>query len=176
MNRSVNTFLLIFLLILGLKVWAQQKAGNKAGNKPADHAVKAHKALLLPGVYFGNTGLAGGVYPKKEFDDLLKKGFTAHDSVGNKYQIVGFDFTYAERNLYEDSIGNLEVLVDYMNEYCVGDTISSGISGSIYERIKEGDTVYIDHVTLLKNPGNTLLSANDTSELLGKGLKCVIVK
>ena len=130
--------------------------------------------LLRPNVYLGTY--SGGVIPKQKFDDLLKNGFTSYDSDRNKYSIAGFDFTYAEHVLYEDEGGNLQVLVDYLNEYCPGDTISANISLTLYQRIKAGDTIFIDNIKLHSLPGNTLLSAGDTSIIAGKAMKCVISK
>jgi hypothetical protein len=179
MIRTIRIFLFVFLLAIALDLAAQQSATNKKGAKTTEKtpakSTGTHKFFVIPRTYIGGT-YSGGPITKIEFDQLLKKGFTAHDTLGNNYRIVGFDFTYAERNLYEDSIGNLQVLVDYLNEYCPGDTVSTGISNSIYDRIKPGDTVFIDHVQLRALPGNTLFSPGDSLALSGKGMKCVIVK
>lgn len=172
MIRTVYVLLLVFLLVAGINAWAQQKAKNKTESKP----VKGHAKLLKPTTYLGNSDFSGGVMPKAEFKQMLRKGFSSRDSFGNKYTIVGFDFTYAERNLYEDSVGNDEVLTDYLYEYCPGDTVSSNITNNIYGRIKAGDTVFVEHVKLRILPGNTLLSAADTNLIEGRGMKCVIVK
>ena len=175
-RRLANIFLSLFLTIVFVPVWAQQNAGsNTDKSKPAQEKTLPKK-ILRPNVYLDSSNYSGGEIPKKELDDLLKKRLTAHDSSGNNYRIIGFDFTYAERNLYEDSIGNSEVLVDYMNEYCPGDTITTDISGSIFDRAKAGDTVFIDHIQLMPYPGNTILSPTDTAIIAGKGLKCIIVK
>ncbi len=86
---------------------------------------------------------------------------------------MGFEFGYAERMLYEDSLGSLMVVVDYLTEYCPGDTISGGISASIYDRIKVGDTMYFDRVSILKPVGN---SDEEGNVISGKGMKFFITK
>ncbi|GAA4460962.1 hypothetical protein GCM10023093_04720 [Nemorincola caseinilytica] len=101
---------------------------------------------------------------------MLQQGLTARDSTGNKYKVAGFELGYAERMIYEDSLGNLVTLMDRMSHYCLGDTLSAGVSSSIYERFKLGDTLYINRVTVLKPSGAT------TTEIAGKGMICILTK
>ena len=169
MRRSVNIILFVCLAGFCLNLLAQAK-----NSKP--------KKLFVPPVYLGNSDYSDGPIKKTLFDSLLKQGLKSHDSLGNIYRVIGFDFSYAERNLYEDSVANLIVLTDFSSEYCPGDTISADISRStensesIYKRTKGGDTVYFDHIRLSVLPGNKILSANDTLPVLGKGMKFVIIK
>ena len=94
-------------------------------------------------------------YTKSNLDNLLKQGLTSHDSTGKKYKVVSFDFTYVERNLYEDEVGNLMVTPEYLTEHCNGDTLRSIISASIYDRTKAGDTVFIDNVMVVRFQGKS---------------------
>lgn len=175
-SRLMNVFLSVLLTMIFVPAGAQQKAGNNINNKQDAQDKAPSKKILRPNVYLDSSNYSGGEIQKKELDDLLKKQLTARDSSGNYYKVIGFDFTYAERNLYEDSIGNSQVLVDYMNEYCLGDTITADILASIFDRTKAGDTIFIDHIQLIPYPGNVTLSPADTAVIAGKGLKCVIVK
>ena len=137
---------------------------------------KDAKKIMYPTVYLGHSEFKGGNIRKEEFDKLLKDGLTSKDSMGNRYKVLGFEFNYAERQLYEDSAGNLKVMTDFLFEYCPGDTITSNISASIYERTKPGDTVFVNKVMVVKYINKTDKTLPDTAAILAKGLKCVIVK
>ena len=169
MRRTYSILLLTGLIAVCIASWAQQ-------------AKKKTTKVFMPPVYLGNSGYTGGAIRKAEFDQLLKQGLQAHDSLGNKYRIVGFDFSYAERNLYEDSSANLVLLADFSSEYCTGDTISSDISQStedkpsLYDRTKAGDTAYFSNILLTTCPGNTILTIPDTVTILGRDMKFVITK
>jgi len=174
MNRTVKILFLVLSVAVGLNLWAQQKSNGKADDKGG---AMAGKNILLPTVYLGRSEYHGGPIKKEEFDRLLKQGLTSHDSSGNKYKVVAFDFNYGERQLYEDSIGNLKVMVDLVYEHCPGDTITSNVSASIYDRTKAGDTVYIDRVTVVKYLSNKSNKTQPDSAAIGaRGMKCVIVK
>jgi hypothetical protein len=166
MNRTVNIFLLVFLLAIGLNLLAQQKTKGKATNVAGK--------LLLPNTYLGRSEHSGGPIQKGTFDELLKQGVTAHDSMGNKYKVVGFQFSYAERNVYEDSAGNLQMVMDYAYEYCPGDTVTSTIAASICERTKPGDTLYFDRVSVVKISKNS--TQPESESFAARGMKFYIVK
>lgn len=111
--------------------------------------------LIYP--YLGNSSYSEGLIPKQAFDSLLRQGITAKDSAGNSYKVTGFTFSYGERNLYEDSVGNLIMLTDYFSEYCIGDTISPAIKFMLNEnRTKAGDTAYIEKIKVLLPEGGTV--------------------
>ncbi len=162
MNRSVKILLLGFLMVAGLKLTGQQKA-----------------KVFVPAVYLGKSEFRGGPIKKDEFSNLLRQGLTSHDSSGNRFKVVGFNFGYGERQLYEDSVGNLQVMIDYASEFCPGDTVSDNIArnpnGSIYERVKPGDTIYFERVNVVRfSSKNKTLP--DSTAFLGRSLKCWIVK
>lgn len=160
--RSV-VCLLGFLVTAPVCVLAQ--GAKPAAAKPAQKVVKK---VYLPQAYLGQSGKHDGGLKKDEFATLMRQGITAKDSLGNTYEAVGFEFGYAERALYEDSIGNLQILVDYMTEYCPGDTLSPGVSSSIYERVKVGDTLYFRNVNVQRTGQN--------QPILSKGMKFYIMK
>lgn len=110
--------------------------------------------------YLGHSDYSGGMISKTLFDSLIKQGITAKDSVGNEYEVIDFTFSYIERNLYEDSTGRLVVMSDYLSEYCLGDTLSSGFHDFIYQdnRTKHGDTVYLDKVRVSLPEGGAVMA------------------
>ncbi|MCD6013553.1 MAG: hypothetical protein K0Q79_3415 [Flavipsychrobacter sp.] len=176
MVRTVKFLFLLSMAAACLNLWAQQKKPN---GKPAiakTEGSEQHKKILLPTVYLGKSDYSGGPIKTEEFNKLLKQGLTSRDSLGNKYKVLGFGFNYAERALYEDSIGNAKIMVDILYEFCPGDTITSNVSASIYERIKPGDTVYIERVTVVKYLPKSNKVQPDADAIGAKGLKCVIVK
>ncbi|HXS36751.1 MAG TPA: hypothetical protein VN721_08625 [Flavipsychrobacter sp.] len=166
--RSISNILLgVFFLFFAVTLWAQQKKTqtNKLVENPTEQKGKI-RYKPIP-VYLGHSTLSGGTVNKFVFDSLLKQGLTSMDSAGVIYTVSSFIFNYAERNLYEDSAGNLVMLTDYLLEYCPGDTLTSDISQTIYQRVKNGDTLYFDRV-IVKRP--------DSTEASGKSMKFVITK
>ena len=139
--------------------------------KPVGKTAIMPKKLLVPQAYIGKSDFKGGPIKKDDLCSLLKQGITSKDSTGKQYKVAGFEFAYSERMIYEDSLGNLMPVNDYMSEYCPGDTLSAGIAGSIYYRIKPGDTLYINRVTVFKAGGN-----GEDNKIMGAGVKCIITK
>jgi hypothetical protein len=176
MTRSVSILLVLVCCCLGLS--AQKAAHGDAGKQPPRNSSKPKK-LLLPTVYLGQSDITGGEIQKDKFTKLMKQGLTSRDSLGIKYRVIGFDFTYAERKLYETENADLVVMTDLSSEHFEGDTLSSNIAYStenftgIYDRIKPGDTLYFDHVQVVKLNS---IPAADSSAFLGKGMKFAIVK
>lgn len=159
MNRTIGVFLLVTSILTGAATHAQVKSN-----------IADKKKVFLPQAYLGNSDYYSGTIKKDVLSNLLKQGLTSKDAAGNKYKVTGFEFAYSERALYEDSVGNLQVLVDYMFEYCPGDTLSSGISSVIYDRFKAGDTVFFNRIHVLKP------NAASGDIVSGKGMKFVITK
>lgn len=169
MRHIVSGFVIVLFLVAGNVAHAQQAKGD--AGKINTTAVKGKK-LFLPQAYLGKSDYKGGQIRRDELSKLMRQGVTSRDSLGNSYKVAGFEFSYAERNLYEDSASNIMVMVDYMTEYCPGDTLSPGIKASIYDRIKPGDTVYFERINVLKPT-----AGNATGDIIaGKGMKFVITK
>ena len=175
MNRAIYTLLIVSAVIMTNGSFAQQhpaKTQEKATGKNENDG----KKFYLPYVYLGNSNYRGGQIKKAEFDALLKQGLTAHDTLGNKYKVIGFEFSYGEKSLYEDSIGNNIVVTDYLTEYCPGNTVTPAITSSIYSRTKPGDSVYFDGIKVLKYISNSAQTAPASDATLGIGMKFAIVK
>ena len=163
----------MLLLAFGVNLFAQQASTGKTDGKQPSKAAAAGKKIFLPTVYLGKSEYKGGAIKKETFDELLKQGLTSRDSLGNRYTVVGFQFSYAERKVYEDSLGNLQMLTDLAEEYCPGDTLTAGIAESIYERTKPGDTLYFDQVNVVKNAKN---GNQPQQAILARSMKFFIVK
>lgn len=118
-------------------------------------------------VYLGKSDYSKGNISKRLFDSLVRQGLTAKDSNGKVYKITEFGFTYAERNLYEDSVGNQMVVADYLADFCFGDTLNAFLKVNIPERSKPGDTVFFDRIIVKSPEGNNAL---------GKGMKFILTK
>ena len=153
-------------------LWAQKKGGVKHDSKPAakDTVGLAKRKTTKPVVYLGHTNFAGGIITPDDFKAGLHQGISSKDDAGNPLKIVGFTFQYAERRLFEDEAGNLQMMTDFSQEYCPGDTVTPTISRTIYDLAKSGDTVYFSQVMIERRLGNEL----DT--IMGKELKCFIRK
>ena len=175
MNRTVNILLLVLLMVFGVTLLAQQVEKGKADGKQPGKGTSGSK-IFMPPVYLGHSEYKGGPIKKNKFDELLKQGLTSHDSLGNRYRVVGFQLGYAERVVYEDSLGNLQMVMDYAYEYCSGDTITTTIAASIYDRTKPGDTLYFDRVSVVKYLNNSTQSQSESESFAARGMKFVIVK
>ncbi len=157
-----NIFILVALLAISENLVAQRVKKDDVKQKPA---VQSRPVSVL--TYLGAFLSSGGYISKTDFDHHLKQGIVARDSAGNHYAVDGFTFSYAERNLYEDSIGNLIVLTDYLTEFCPGDSVTHAIANNIFHKTKPGDTAYIDNIKV-KLPDGTQMAA--------KGMKFILTK
>jgi len=119
---------------------------------------QAAQKITVVQPYLGYSDYTGGLITKRTFDSLLKQGIKAKDSAGNYYQVTGFTFGYGERNLYEDSVGKLMIITDYVTEYCSGDTLTASLQQMIFteNRTKARDTAYIDRIKVANPEGKTL--------------------
>jgi hypothetical protein len=57
-------------------------------------------------------------------------------------------FTYCERNLYEDSVGNPIILTDYLSEFCMKGKLEDYQLEAILDKSKRGDTLIIEKIML----------------------------
>ncbi len=136
------------LLLVVSMVYAQKKNTDK--KTPVTKPKPVFVAML------GDTSsLSNGDISKEEFDRLAPQGIRLKNAGGAF--IEGFTFTYGERHLYEDSVGNDLLVTSYLSEYCLGDTLSGIISKTLNYRTKPGDTAYYDgiHVRMPDGTGAT---------------------
>jgi len=150
MVKNFKYLVIALLTIVSITLWAQER------NTTDKSKTSKPKIVPIP-AYLGKSDFNGGNISKQTFDSLLGQGITSRDSMGRSYQVNGFIFTYGERNLYEDSVGKLMVLTDYLPEYCYGDSLTTFLLNNIRNRSKQGDTVYFDNITLTSPEGNAAL-------------------
>lgn len=159
MKRTVQLFLLLAGGVFALSAFTDEK----------DQAKKPKvKPKPIP-VYLGNSNIDSGMVAKPLFDSLLKQGFTARDSNGRVFEVKSFMFTFCERMLYEDSIGNPLFMTDYLSEYNFDNKLKDYQLNALLDRTKGGDTLIIEQIKLV---------AADTTkaEALGKQLRVVITR
>lgn len=158
MKRSNYIIAALGLCIL-TSVWAQAKLpeGEQKQGAPVKHK------NYVP-VFLGNSEVSGvSAVSKAVFDSLVKQGLRSDSG----RVVSGFKFSYAERNVYEDSVGNLISMVDFNSEYCFGDSLSGSIKAGLPFRTKPGDTAYFDAIDV-KLPGGGIVE--------GRPMKIVIKK
>lgn len=134
-------------VLVGLGLYAAVVAPVCA-QKPASKTSAPKKpAGPVANAYLGASALTGGMLSKKAFDSLIRQGIDAKDlSGGGAVPVLGFQLTYAERGMYEDSVGNPLLMTDYLTEYCFGDTLSGNLRLLLPDRTKPGDTVFVDNI------------------------------
>lgn len=135
MKKASHFLYNIAALLLAFTMMSYTAGGDKKPSNPVK-------------VYLGNSNYTGGLIAKKVFDSLIRQGIKARDSAGNNVPVLGFTFSYGERNLYEDANGRPVVMTDYLSEYCPGDTLSPSFQMFVFRdnRTKHGDTVYFDKI------------------------------
>lgn len=161
MKRIVQILILMLVAVMAPKVFADEK------DQDNDKA-KVKKPVPVK-VYIGNSNIDSGVITTRLFDSLLRQGFTSRDSNGRVFNVKSFMFTYCERNLYEDSVGNPMILTDYISEYCFDNKLIDYQLEGILGRAKWGDTLIIEKIKLV---------AADSTEAgaFGKPVKLTIGK
>ena len=145
MRKAILTAGFLGLICIVCSVSAQRATTKRAAPAAKDTGSKKAPQLPIVPVYLGNTGMTGGVISKGRFDSAAKQGLLLRGAESGG-AIKSFTFMYAERGLFEDSVGNPLVLVDYLTEICDGSQLSSGVQSSIYDRTKAGDTAYFNDI------------------------------
>lgn len=155
MNRSrLLTLVLLCALVPFRFVAAQDSDKNK-------------KVVVGPPMALGNSGDTGSTMTATLFNTIARQGLKVADPKYGGAVVTGFSFTYGEHNVYEDSAGNFMGVIDYLTEYCPGDTLTVAIAASLIDRTKAGDTAYFDDIHLRLADGKTMI---------GKPLKIAIVR
>jgi hypothetical protein len=159
MKRTLFYTSLAALCLVTISVWAQKAGKDK---KPATKAAPAVVKEMT--IYLGNSTLDSGRIAKPLFDSLMKQGLKVE---GNNGTVSGFSFTYAERGIFEDSVGDPIERVELLTEYCKGDTLPHLIKNTLPNRTKNGDTAFFDRIIVRLPDGN---------ETSGKPMKFIITK
>lgn len=160
-----------FLAFSGWTLSAQVKpktaksATNAAGTASASTPMKRRHSLVT--VFLGNSDLSGGRIAKRSFDSLMRMGLTAKDSAGIPGSVEEFRIYYKERNLYEDSVGNMYVNVDILTDFSKGNKLNSYMGSSLLDRTKRGDTAIFDDIMVVF-PDSTRARGKDMKFILDK--------
>lgn len=99
--------------------------------------------------YMGDKKTQSGAISKALFDSLIAQPLYSVDTNGNTYQASDFTFTYAERALYQDSMGYPLVTTDYFSTNSAAGRLDSFWLNHIRERSKPGDTAYFDNIVVI---------------------------
>jgi hypothetical protein len=92
-------------------------------------------------LYGGSIG--NGKISKKMFDSLIAYPPVAKDTNSIERSVTQFNFSYAERGLYEDSTGTLRIMTEYYNTESVNGKLPDDWVANMRTRSKGGDTVII---------------------------------
>ncbi len=134
------------LLFSTATVPAQRARSGRAKAVPAGGPDKGQATPRVAAIFLGRSSISGGAISKRTFDSLAAQGVRAADEAGTALPVRAFDFSFAERGFYEDSVGNPIVVVDQISERCLGDTLPPYIAYTLPERTKPGDTIRFDRV------------------------------
>lgn len=140
MKRILQFGLIGFCALIAITAWADEK------KKDDD---KKKKKPVPVTVYLGNSDITGGTIKKSKFDELVKQGLTSRDSTGRVFEVESFFMTFCERMIYEDSVGNLMPVTDYLSEYCFDNKLKDYQERVLIERTKHGDTVIFEDIHLI---------------------------
>lgn len=136
--KRLAQILLIFLGgMIAINAVADEKDKKKEKPKP----------VPVP-VYLGEGDFNGGNIKLSLFDSLIQQGLFARDSNGRAFNVRQFMFTYCERNLYEDAVGNPMIMTDYLAEYCMEGSFNEHQLDALRRRAKSGDTLIIEKILL----------------------------
>jgi hypothetical protein len=120
----------------------QQKEDAYADTTKRKAVTTIPKYAPMAGCTQGSASL-----PKQSIVDLMSKQVCVMDLNSQKqFKVVSYDFIYAERGVFEDSLGIPTIMTEYHYEECRGDTIKTRWQRVLADRLYKGDTVKITQV------------------------------
>ncbi len=140
------------LPLLGIALAATLCA--RAGDDDDKPVVKKKATVPQVTVRWGADTTLPGAMTVAAFRKQITERLQIVNDSANRWKIRGFDFQYAERGMYEDSAGNPLMVVEYLSEFCPGDSVSSGIRGQLPPRVKAEDTAFISRIRIADSAGN----------------------
>lgn len=140
MKRGAQILLLFAGAFAALTVLADEK--DQAKDK------KRQPKPVPLSVYFGSSHIDSAAVKKPLFDSLITQELTCTDSNGRVFNVTQFRFTFCERVLYEDSVGNPLLLTDYHAEFAIDNKLDDFQRDVLLRRAKPGDTLIIEKITL----------------------------
>ena len=102
---------LITILILCTAFYAVAQKGKMNIQKSSVETTNKKPKTIW--AYWGDNTYGDKYMTKRVFDSLIKTPLQSVDSSNKTYSVLSFDMVLAERNLYEDSIGNAIIVPDY---------------------------------------------------------------
>jgi hypothetical protein len=142
-----------FLLLIGLMAFGLLTQSGNAQKKstplPADSTKKATYDFIKTSL--GCQKDKTGYLPinKEMATALLKSKICATDTKTNtQLAIRGFEMTYCEKGLYEDSTGLPTVITECQLIYFEGDSISTVWEKNFNERLYKGDSISLNNIVV----------------------------
>jgi hypothetical protein len=123
-------------LIVGIIVFSTLAFQAPRGSKKVSYKGKAYLA----------DGTGSGKISKRAFDSLLNFSLIARDSQNKEHLVSQYVFTYAERAVYEDSTGKLQIMTDYYSIESDKGKLPEYWLRSLKERTKAGDTAIYSEI------------------------------
>jgi len=135
---------LITLLILCTTFLAfAQKSKTNIQKNSVENTIKKPKTIWA---YWGDNSYGDKYMTKRVFDSLIKTPLQSIDSSKKSYSVQLFDMVFAERNLYEDSVGNAIVIPDYSSYNNKGAVMNENHLSYILNHAKIGDTLFVNDI------------------------------
>jgi len=135
---------LITILILCTAFYAVAQKGKTTIQKSSIEITNKKPKTIW--AYWGDNTYGDKNITKRVFDSLIKTPLQSVDSSKKTYNVLSFDMVLAERNLYEDSIGNAIIVPDYSSYNNKGAVMNENHLSYILNHSKIGDTLFINDV------------------------------
>ncbi len=103
--------------------------------------------------FLGDKITQSGKLPVEQFKAFMNQPVYVKDSTGKEFRAYDYTFTYAERGLFQDSLGSPIVVTDYFSTTCPGGQMSQDWIQLFGDRVKPGDTAFIDQITVIDSSG-----------------------
>ena len=135
---------LFSLLILCTAFYAVAQKGKTTTQKNSIEITNKKPKTIW--AYWGDNTYGDKNMTKRVFDSLIETPLQSVDSSKKTYSVLSFDMVLAERNLYEDSIGNAIIVPDYSSYNNKGAVMNENHLSYILNHSKIGDTLFINDV------------------------------
>lgn len=120
-----------------------QRSSKTQQKNSAETTAKKPKTIWA---YWGDNTFGDKYMTKREFDSLIKTPLQSIDSSKSTYSVLSFDMVLAERNLYEDSIGNAIIVPDYSSYNNKGAVMNENHLNYFINHAKIGDTLFVNDI------------------------------
>lgn len=96
--------------------------------------------------YADNGAIAAGKISVKDFERVLKSKLVSKDSAGRLNPVISFNFSYAERGVFEDSTGKMRIMTEYYAIQSELGELPDFFLNSIKGLAKHGDTIIYNEI------------------------------